>query len=336
MVAVYRGPGVVGWDADAGLAKGVVSPTEHRLGISPLAQRQGVFQSGDDPAGVTTSTTSREISVKPASAAIDAPLGGFYLPSWSSAVSVTPAVAGSQDRIDTIVLSQHDYEVDAAATSSAAEITVVAGTPSATPQPAVLDEGQLALWYVRVHAGDVSSSQFGFTRAFAWTAPVAGVLRFSDAAERDAAIGSPYAGQQCLTGAGATLARWAYDGAAWHGQYVDTGWKAGGTALPWLTSYVAPQYRIVEGVVHWRAYHYRSSGSWDAGTADPCWTGIPAEALPESVSGVNLGRPLDVATSNGAPLHIIVWPTEAKATWHLGSGGATYAVVSGSYPARPL
>lgn len=177
MVAIYRGPGVVGYDTANAKPKGVVSPSEHRMGMQAIALAPGIFQTTPNAAALTTSTTSRNLQLSPACAAISAPLGGWYLPSWRSAATLTPDAGGSQDRIDVVYVEQADYEVNAASTDSAAQLAIAKGVASATPSAPSLTDGQLALYQVRVHAGDTTSSQFTLARVFVRTAPAGGVLR---------------------------------------------------------------------------------------------------------------------------------------------------------------
>lgn len=51
MVEINRGPGVVGWNTASNLPQGVVSPSEHRLGISALALYEGIFMDSADSGG---------------------------------------------------------------------------------------------------------------------------------------------------------------------------------------------------------------------------------------------------------------------------------------------
>lgn len=215
MVEISRGPGVTGWNPDSNLPQGVVSPSEHRMGISALALYEGVFMDSADSARVSTSTSSRDLSIAPARVAIKAPLGGYYTPSWQSPVTLTPAVAGSQARIDTIAVRQSDYELDPAATTSLAELILVQGTASATPSPPSLGDGVLGLADVRIPAGSTTSSQYTITRRAQWTTPVGGSPHFDTEAARNAALPKPVAGQECTTGSGASLAQWQWDGTAW-------------------------------------------------------------------------------------------------------------------------
>lgn len=215
MVEISRGPGVTGWNPDSNLPQGVVSPSEHRMGISALALYAGVFMDSADSASVSTSTSSRDLSIAPARVAIKAPLGGYYTPSWQSPVTLTPAVAGSQARIDTIAVRQSDYELDPAATTSLAELILVQGTASATPSPPSLGDGVLGLADVRIPAGSTTSSQYTITRRAQWTTPVGGSPHFDTEAARNATLPKPVAGQECTTGSGASLVIWTYTGAAW-------------------------------------------------------------------------------------------------------------------------
>lgn len=212
MVEINRGPGVVGWNPESGLPQGVVSPSEHRMGLQALALYAGVFMDSADSAKVSTSTSSRDLSITGARVAIDAPLGGFYTPSWRSAAVLTPAVAGSQARIDVIAVKQSDYEVDSAAITSAAELVLVQGSASATPSQPSVGDGMLALYAVRIPAGATTSLQFTVTRLFQWTTPVGGSPHFDTEAARNAALPSPVTGQQCTTGSGMV---WMWSGSAW-------------------------------------------------------------------------------------------------------------------------
>lgn len=145
------------------------------MGMQALALVPGIFPTAPGAAGIVTSTTSRDLKIAPAVAAISAPLGGWYTPSWSSTVTVTPAAGGSQDRIDVIAVSAHDYEVDATQVLSTSELVVLPGVASATPSAPSVGDGQLGLYQVRVHAGDTSSNQFAVTRMFTRTAPLDGI-----------------------------------------------------------------------------------------------------------------------------------------------------------------
>lgn len=215
MVEINRGPGVVGWNPESGLPQGVVSPSEHRMGLQALALYAGVFMDSADSAKISTSTSSRNLSIAGARCAIDAPLGGFYTPSWRSAAVLTPAVAGSQARIDVIAVKQSDYEVDSAAITSAAELVLVQGTASATPSPPSLGDGVLGLADVRIPAGSTTSSQYTITRRAPWTTPVGGCPHFGTESERSQALPSPVVGQECTTGSGAGYAKWVWTGSRW-------------------------------------------------------------------------------------------------------------------------
>lgn len=169
---INRGPGVVGWDADKKAPKGVVSPTAHRGGIAPIAQRAGVFTTGEHTeAALSTSNSSREVTLTPANVAITAPMGGWYLPWWSGLVRLTPEAAGSQARIDVLYVAQRDYELDGLETDSPALIDIKQGVASATPQRPSLSDGELGLWELKIPAGATTSSEFILTRLFDWTAP---------------------------------------------------------------------------------------------------------------------------------------------------------------------
>lgn len=185
------------------------------MGISALALYAGVFMDSADSAKVSTSTSSRDLSIAGARVAINAPLGGYYTPSWRSPVTLTPAVAGSQARIDTIAVRQSDYELTPAATASLAELILVQGTASATPSPPALGDGVLGLADVRIPAGSTTSSQYTITRRAQWTTPVGGCPHFDTEAARNAALPSPVAGQECTTGSGATMVVWTYTGFTW-------------------------------------------------------------------------------------------------------------------------
>ncbi len=215
MVNINRGPGVVGWDSTASLPKGVVSPSEHRMGLQALALYPGVFMDSAGSAAISTSTSSRDLTIAGARSAVAAPLGGLYYPSWRAAVTLTPAVAGSQNRIDVVAVRQQDYEVDAAQVLSQAELILVQGVASATPVQPTLGDGTLGLYAARVHAGDTTSSQYTITRLFDWTTPVGGIPHFDTEARRNALLPSPVVGQECTTGSGVGYAKWVWTGSKW-------------------------------------------------------------------------------------------------------------------------
>lgn len=176
MVQITRGPGVVGWDVAKQAPKGVVSPTAHRLGLSGLALAEGVFRIPGSTAALTTSNTGMTVVLAPAVVAIAAPRGGWYFPSWQSPVTLPLSPAGSQDRIDLVVVEQQDYEMSGSQVDSAAELMVLTGTPSATPSPPQTDTDQLVLWNIRVPAAVTSTSQCVATRTHLWTGPAGSVL----------------------------------------------------------------------------------------------------------------------------------------------------------------
>jgi len=176
MVQITRGPGVVGWDAAKQAPKGVVSPTAHRLGLSGLALVAGVFRIPGSTAALTTSDAGMTVVLAPAVVAIAAPRGGWYLPSWQSPVTLPLSPAGSQDRIDLVVVAQHDWEMTGSQVDSAAELMVLTGTPSATPSPPQTGTDQLVLWQIRVPAAVTSTSQCVATRTHLWTGPAGSVL----------------------------------------------------------------------------------------------------------------------------------------------------------------
>ncbi|AOT24258.1 minor tail protein [Propionibacterium phage Anatole] len=182
MVDVFRGLGVAGWDAGKQEPLGVVTPSEHRRSVQMLAAWQGCFASAGMLAELTALAGSTKVKLGAGQAAISAPNGGWYLPSWP-ATTLDVGSGAAQDRIVTITVTQRDYEVDASALTSPAVISVLTGTASATPQPPVVPSGALALWQIRVPAGASDSSSFVRSRVHLWTAPVGGTVPMATATD---------------------------------------------------------------------------------------------------------------------------------------------------------
>ena len=201
MVEVFRGLGVAGWDTGKQAPMGVVSPSEHRRSVQMLAAWQGCFASAGMQADLTALAGSTTVRLGAGQAAIKAPSGGWYFPSWPD-TKVDIGAGVSLDRIVTITVAQQDYEVDATATTSPAVISVLTGAASATPQPAVVPSGALALWQVRVPAGALDAASFGLSRVHLWTAPVGGTVPMATATDLTRHGGVPVGtrAQICDTG----------------------------------------------------------------------------------------------------------------------------------------
>lgn len=211
MADVYRGLGVAGWDADRQEPLGVVTPSEHRRSVQMLAAWQGCFCSAGMRAELTALAGSTKVKLGAGQAAISAPSGGWYLPSWpATTLDIGPGSA--QDRIVTITVTQRDYEVDATALMSPAVISVLTGTASATPQPPVVPSGALALWQVRVPAGASDSSSFVRTRVHLWTAPMGGTVPMATATDLARHGGVPVGTRAQISDTGDL---WQLTGAGW-------------------------------------------------------------------------------------------------------------------------
>ena len=279
---INRGPGVVGWDSTKEAPKGVVSPTAHRGGIAPIAQREGVFTSGKHTeAALTTSNSSREVTITPANVAITAPMGGWYLPWWTSLVRLTPAAAGSQARIDVVFVAQRDYELDGLETDSPALIDIKQGVASATPQRPSLSDGELGLWELKIPAGATTSSEFSLTKLFDWTAPFGSfptAATETELRQMPATLGA--IGLVTTTGA-----RWMRRASGWvaeTGPWTSTlSWTWGNgfhPADPWA-NLPTIMYRLVD---FGRRVQLRGLVARDSGSGMVAMVNVPAELRPTS------------------------------------------------------
>ena len=103
---------------------------------------------------------------------------------------------------------------------------------------------------------------------------------FSDATARNAAIPFPTVGIVAVTGSGASMAEYRWDGTAWKGRLLDSGWLditpgAGFTAV----AGAEPKVRVVNGVPRYKG---SLRGNITSGVASSIGT-VPAGARPADV-----------------------------------------------------
>ena len=173
MAEIRRSLGVAGWDADAEVPLGVVSPGDHRRSVQMLAAAEGVFATSEGTAALGR-LSGTQVSLGSGVAAIEAPDGdGWFFPSWDS-TTLDLGVGAAQERIVSVVVEQKNYTDDSNAKTSPALISILTGAASATPVAPIIASGQLELWRVRIPAGATVGTQFIFIRKHSWTAPVGG------------------------------------------------------------------------------------------------------------------------------------------------------------------
>jgi hypothetical protein len=202
---------VQGYDTGESTPKGVASAVDVRQSVSALAIREGVFFTAAD-ACEASGTGTMDVELQPFRAAIESPLGGYYLVTEDDVASVTLDPAdSSNDRVDLICVIQNDYQVDPIETESEAEYLVVTGTPGLSPTAEPVPSGALALWECEVPANATTSSDgVVFTPRFLWTAPAGARVPVRSVAELP--TGSEGLEANVFTTPGAF---WRHDGSAW-------------------------------------------------------------------------------------------------------------------------
>jgi len=212
-MAVRRGI-VQGYDSGLAQPKGVAGAIDVRQSVAALAQRSGVYWDRVDPC-TASGTATMDVDITSFRAAIESPLGGYYVVTVDEDASVAIAASDStNDRYDIIYVNQEDYQVDGALVDSEAVLEVATGTPALTPVDPDIPDGALALYRVEVPAGVTTTDAVGvvITPLFDYTAPVGAPLTVNLAADLADVVG-PYGGMRALDKA--TGDTWKYVSGQW-------------------------------------------------------------------------------------------------------------------------
>lgn len=171
---------VTGWDPDyvnpdtsTGRPKGVQTAIDMRIATTHDVLAEGVFAAHGTPAITGSPTDSASIS--PFMAAIESPLGGFYIVQLDDDENFT--INMSNVGAVKIYVQQQDYEVNAAQVDSEVVIGVVYGATA-------IPDGALLLFTTTI-TSETSTSGLTFTPAFKWTGAASGVIRVPAEADLD-------------------------------------------------------------------------------------------------------------------------------------------------------
>ena len=171
---------VTGWDPDyvnpdtsTGRPKGVQTAIDMRIATTHDVLAEGVFAAHGTPAITGSPTDSASIS--PFMAAIESPLGGFYIVQLDDDENFT--INMSNVGAVKIYVQQQDYEVNAAQVDSEVVIGVVYGATA-------IPDGALLLFTTTI-TSETSTSGLTFTPAFNWTGAASGMIRVPLQADLD-------------------------------------------------------------------------------------------------------------------------------------------------------
>lgn len=163
---------VTGWDPDyvnpdtsTGRPKGVQTAIDMRIATTHDVLAEGIFAAYGTPSITGSPTDSASIS--PFMAAIESPLGGFYIVQLDDDENFT--INMSNVGAVKIYVQQQDYEVNAAQVDSEVVIGVVYGATA-------IPDGALLLFTTTI-TSETSTSGLTFTPAFKWTGAASGAIR---------------------------------------------------------------------------------------------------------------------------------------------------------------
>lgn len=212
---------------------------ELRLADAALLIAPGICRDSDTALSVSVDGADN-VTVQAGACAIEAADGsGYYRTGTSSAVSgLLPARDATYSRIDLIVYEQ----LDPLGADRRAQISIIAGDPSATPGvPAAPTEAvELGRITVPKSGGGAATVDLSHRR---YACASGGVLAVPSAA-RLPATAPLYQRAVSLDDA----VEHVFDGTDWQEQ--DTGWQTPTLASPWTASSQAPRYRRINGVVY--------------------------------------------------------------------------------------
>lgn len=160
---------VSGFDKSRNIPKGVVSPAELRNSLSMVASHEGII-GAQNSRNFTCSDNSMDVIFSAETLAIKDGQEGWYIPTIGRFTQRLEPGHSVYDRIDSIYVVQHDYQVDNH-DDSEVEVIYKVGPPSISPSPARLDApNALRLVTIRVpkntqRAIDIPRSYFKFAPA---------------------------------------------------------------------------------------------------------------------------------------------------------------------------
>jgi len=213
-MAVRRGI-VQGYDSGLAQPKGVAGAIDVRQSVAALAQRTGVYWDREDPC-TASGTATMDVDITSFRAAIESPLGGYYVVTLDEDDTVAIAASDStNERWDIIYVNQEDYQVDGSQVDSEAVLEVATGTPALTPVDPDVPDGALALYRVEVPAGVTTTNAVGvvITSLFDYTAPVGTPIPVRTYTEMDAIV--DYPGQRAKLLSIVSQPVYEHDGTEW-------------------------------------------------------------------------------------------------------------------------
>lgn len=212
-------------------AKVGTTPIESRLALAglvaenaPGVPRSGVMAQALSPTIVAASSGSMVYDVAPCEIVINRSAGeGVYIltVSGSTQLPTDPAPGAGLSRWDLIYAKQND--TDKGDANNLAVLTVVKGTPAASPTKPALPAGGIALAEARIYTGTTSTAGGSntITQLHSWTAARGAPIPVKNLADRQT-ITAPAIGQSVIrldcegfeqryTNSGSTVSGWEYE-----------------------------------------------------------------------------------------------------------------------------